>query len=99
MPRTLYALLVGIDKYRPPVPPLGGCVRFAREDRVQPAPRMPKSPGRACLWIAEFSSAKKGRFLLVSSASWGRMIGILGAHIEVVPVGEPVAGTRLFVEM
>src|SRR5262245_24415669 len=26
MARTLYALLVGIDKYQPPVPPLAGCV-------------------------------------------------------------------------
>jgi Caspase domain len=26
MARTLYALLVGIDRYRPPVPPLNGCV-------------------------------------------------------------------------
>lgn len=25
MPRKLYALLVGIDRYKPPVPPLGGC--------------------------------------------------------------------------
>lgn len=24
--RTLYGLLVGIDRYRPPIPPLGGCV-------------------------------------------------------------------------
>jgi hypothetical protein len=26
MPRTLYALLVAIDRYRPPVPPLNGCL-------------------------------------------------------------------------
>src|SRR4051794_9613773 len=45
MPRTLYALLVGIDQYLPPVPRLRGCINDIQEikyylnQRVDPGDR------------------------------------------------------------
>ncbi len=46
MPRTVYALLVGIDQYPPPIPMLSGCVNDINEFEAYLKERIIKNGGR-----------------------------------------------------